>query len=74
MAKLDSMINALVNRPALACFPSIDYGKILNEGILAAAPPGMDKVWTALSGSCANETAYKAAFMYQEAKRRGSYN
>ena len=44
----------------------------MNEGILAAAPPGMDKVWTALSGSCANETAYKAAFMYQEAKRRGS--
>lgn len=72
MTKLDSMVNALVNRPALACFPSIDYGKILNEGILAAAPPGMNKVWTALSGSCANETAYKAAFMYQEAKRRGS--
>lgn len=71
-AKLDAMTNALVNRPALACFPSIDYGKILNEGILAAAPPGLDKVWTALSGSCANETAYKAAFMYQAGKKRGS--
>lgn len=66
------MVSALVNRPALACFPLTDYAKILEEGILAAAPPGMSKVWTALSGSCANETAYKAAFMYQAAKARGS--
>lgn len=72
MAKLQEMTNAIVNRPALACFPSIDYGKILKEGILAAAPPGMTKVWTSLSGSDANETAYKAAFMYQAAKKRGS--
>lgn len=66
------MASALVNRPALACFPQADYAKILEEGILAAAPPGTDKVWTALSGSCANETAYKAAFMYQAANERGS--
>lgn len=71
-ARLDVMVNALVNRPALACFPSIDYGKILSEGILAAAPKGMGHVWTALSGSCANETAFKAAFIYQNSKRRGS--
>ncbi|KAM9885975.1 hypothetical protein OXX79_014489, partial [Metschnikowia pulcherrima] len=55
------MASALVNRPALACFPQADYAQILEEGILAAAPPGTDKVWTALSGSCANETAFKAA-------------
>lgn len=66
------MVNALINRPALACFPLTDYASILKEGILAAAPPGMDKVWTALSGSCANETAFKAAFMYQAANARGS--
>ncbi|CAK7892268.1 4-aminobutyrate aminotransferase [[Candida] anglica] len=71
-AKSDEMATALINRPALACFPSTDYGKVLKEGILAAAPPGLSKVWTALSGSCANETAFKAAFMYQAAKRRGS--
>ena len=71
-AKLDTMANALANRPALSNFPSIDYGKILAEGILAAAPPGMNKVWTALSGSDANETAYKAAFIYQRSKIRGS--
>lgn len=66
------MASALVNRPALACFPQKDYAAILEEGILAAAPPGTNKVWTALSGSCANETAFKAAFMYQAAKQRGS--
>lgn len=66
------MASALVNRPALACFPQKDYASILEKGILAAAPPGTNKVWTALSGSCANETAFKAAFMYQAAKQRGS--
>lgn len=70
-AQSKEMIDSLINRPALACFPSKNYAQILNEGILAAAPPGMSKVWTALSGSCANETAYKAAFMYQAAKERG---
>ncbi|KAG7191354.1 uncharacterized protein KQ657_003526 [Scheffersomyces spartinae] len=70
-AQSEDMVNALVNRPALACFPSKEYGQILEEGILAAAPPGMTKVWTALSGSCANETAYKAALMYQASIKRG---
>lgn len=72
IAKSDEMTNALINRPALACFPPADFGKILNQGILAAAPPGLNKVWTALAGSDANETAYKAAFMYQMAKKRGN--
>lgn len=71
VAKSDEMTSALINRPALACFPSTDFSKILNDGILAVAPPGLNKVWTALAGSDANETAYKAAFMYQEAKKRG---
>ncbi len=61
---------SLANRPALGNFPSTDYGKILKEGILAAAPKGLDKVWTALSGSDANETAFKAAFMYHQQKKR----
>lgn len=71
-AQSKEMASALINRPALACFPPAEYANILKEGILAAAPPGTDKVWTALSGSCANETAYKAAFMYLAAKKRGS--
>lgn len=70
-ARSKEMAVALANRPALGNFPSNDYADILAEGILAAAPPGLDKVWTDLSGSGANETAYKAAFMYKRAKERG---
>lgn len=70
-ARSEEMATALINRPALACFPLADYAQVLQDGILAAAPPGTDKVWTALSGSCANETAFKAAFMYQAANQRG---
>lgn len=71
--KSEQNINAIVNRPALGNFPSSDYADILAEGILSQAPPGLDKVWTDLSGSGANETAYKAAFMYKRAQERG-YN
>ncbi|CAI5756752.1 unnamed protein product [Candida verbasci] len=71
-AKSDEMIDAIVNRPALACFPSTNYAQILKDGLLAAAPPGMNKIWTSLCGSDANETAYKAAFMYQHSKIRGN--
>ncbi|VVT56602.1 uncharacterized protein SAPINGB_P005172 [Magnusiomyces paraingens] len=65
------MAISLANRPALGNFPSSDYAEILADGILAAAPPGLDKVWTDLSGSGANETAFKAAFMYKRAQERG---
>lgn len=72
VAKLDEMTTALINRPALACFPGVDYQKVLEDGILKAAPPGLTKVWTATTGSDANETAFKAAFMLQAARDRGS--
>jgi 4-aminobutyrate aminotransferase/(S)-3-amino-2-methylpropionate transaminase len=65
------MINAIINRPALGNFPSADYADILKTGILAVAPPGLNYVFTALAGSDANETAYKAAFMYYSRMKRG---
>lgn len=70
-ARSDEAVNALVNRPATGNFPGNDYAKILEEGVLKVAPKGMPHVWTALSGSDANETAFKAAFIYQQAVRRG---
>ncbi|KAK9449344.1 4-AMINOBUTYRATE aminotransferase [Limtongia smithiae] len=70
-ARSPDMIDAIVNRPALACFPSKQYEIILREGILSVAPRGLDKVWTSMSGSDANETAYKAAFMYHRLQQRG---
>ncbi|KAK9245435.1 aminotransferase class-III-domain-containing protein [Lipomyces tetrasporus] len=70
-AQSPEMIDAIVNRPALGTFPSTLWEQILREGILSAAPKGFDKVWTSMSGSDANECAYKAAFMYHRAKQRG---
>ncbi len=65
------MASALINRPALGNFPQHDWASILETGILRVAPKGMDQVFTAMAGSDANETAYKAAFMWAAQQRRG---
>lgn len=65
------MIRALINRPALGNFPSADWAEILRTGVLKVAPKGLDQVFTAMAGSDANETAYKAAFMYRRQQERG---
>ncbi|CAK7199098.1 4-aminobutyrate transaminase [Sporothrix eucalyptigena] len=70
-AQTDEMVQALINRPALGNFPSVEWADILRSGILKVAPPGLDQVFTALAGSDANETAYKAAFMWRRQKERG---
>lgn len=65
------MVSAIINRPALGNFPSHDWAHILKTGILKVAPKGLDNVFTAMAGSDANETAYKAAFMYRRQQERG---
>ena len=65
------MVNAIINRPALGNFPSHDWAHVLKTGILKVAPKGLDQVFTAMAGSDANETAYKAAFMWRRQKERG---
>lgn len=72
-AQTPEFAKALMNRPALGSFPSKDWAKTLEDGLLAVCPPGQTKVYTAMCGSCANETAYKAAFMYYRARERGGY-
>ncbi|KAJ5689102.1 4-aminobutyrate aminotransferase [Penicillium macrosclerotiorum] len=71
VAQSPEMIRALINRPALGNFPSADWSHILKSGILRAAPKGLNQVFTAMAGSDANETAYKAAFMYYRQLQRG---
>lgn len=73
-AKSPQMISALINRPALGNFPQHDWASILESGILKVAPKGLDQVFTGMSGSDANETAYKAAFMYKRQQQRGGPN
>jgi 4-aminobutyrate aminotransferase/(S)-3-amino-2-methylpropionate transaminase len=65
------MISALVNRPAIGNFPSQDWLSQLGEGLLRVAPKGMDKVYTAHSGSEANELAFKASFLLWQRRQRG---
>lgn len=71
IAESPEMVNAIINRPALGNFPSHDWADILETGILKVAPPGLNQVFTAMAGSDANETAYKAAFMWRRQKERG---
>ncbi|KAB8416390.1 hypothetical protein FH972_024909 [Carpinus fangiana] len=65
------MASAIVNRPALGNFPSHDWAEVLETGVLKVAPRGLDQVFTGMSGSDANETAYKAAFMWRRQQERG---
>ena len=65
------MASAIINRPALGNFPQHDWASILKGGILKVAPKGLDQVFTAMAGSDANETAYKAAFMWKRRQERG---
>ncbi|KAJ5805818.1 4-aminobutyrate transaminase [Penicillium pulvis] len=71
VAKSPEMASALINRPALGNFPSSEWAHILETGALRAAPKGLNQVFTAMAGSDANETAYKAAFMYYRQLQRG---
>ncbi|KAL2017689.1 hypothetical protein VTK56DRAFT_1849 [Thermocarpiscus australiensis] len=73
-ARSHEMVNGLINRPALGNFPPVDWAEILKTGILKVAPKGLDQVFTAMAGSDANETAYKAAFMWRRQRDRGGPN
>lgn len=65
------MASAIINRPALGNFPQHDWASILESGVLKVAPRGLNQVFTAMAGSDANETAYKAAFMWKRRQERG---
>ncbi|KAH7182718.1 aminotransferase class-III-domain-containing protein [Fusarium flagelliforme] len=70
-ASSPEMVNSIVNRPALGAFPSHDWADLLKSSLLTVAPKGLDNVFTAMAGSDANETAYKAAFMWRRQQERG---
>ncbi|RYP71393.1 hypothetical protein DL769_004701 [Monosporascus sp. CRB-8-3] len=71
VASSRAMVSAIINRPALGNFPPSGWAETLRTGILRAAPRGLNQVFTATTGSDANETAYKAAFIWRRARNRG---
>ncbi|KAG0201371.1 hypothetical protein BGX28_005796 [Mortierella sp. GBA30] len=70
-ASSPEMVQMLVNRPALGVQPHSTWAKTLEESFMSVAPKGLNQVFTAMCGSCSNETAYKAAFMYHQRRKRG---
>lgn len=56
---------------ALGVNPNKDWVESVENAFMRVAPKGMSNVFTVMCGSCANENAFKTAFMYKAAKRRG---
>lgn len=73
LARSDEFIKATMNRPALGSFPPAKWAEWIETGLLAddVRPKGLDHLFTAMCGSCANETAFKAVFMAYRARERG---
>ncbi|CAI5710865.1 unnamed protein product [Hyaloperonospora brassicae] len=61
----------LVQRPCLGVFPPADWVDRLHRTLGAVAPTGLTDVQTLMCGSCSNENAYKAVFIWFQTKRRG---
>ncbi|XP_053625682.1 4-aminobutyrate aminotransferase, mitochondrial [Plodia interpunctella] len=64
-------LRSLVNRPALGVFPGKDWPEKLKNVLLSVAPQGLNNISTMMCGSCSNENAYKAVFMWYRKKERG---
>lgn len=59
------------HRAALGVNPNKDWVDNVENAFMRVAPKGLDQVFTVMCGSCANENAFKTAFMYKAAKLRG---
>ncbi|EPQ30283.1 uncharacterized protein PFL1_02399 [Pseudozyma flocculosa PF-1] len=71
LARTDEFITATMNRPALGSFPPTTWTEWVDTGLGTVKPRGLQQVFTAMCGSCANENAFKAAFMSYRARERG---
>lgn len=66
----ESSLVSVVNRAALGNFPPVNFTKDLDT-LLTVAPRGLTNVVTLACGSCSNENAYKALFMWYQRRQRG---
>uniref|UniRef100_A0A8C7HWM3 4-aminobutyrate aminotransferase n=1 Tax=Oncorhynchus kisutch TaxID=8019 RepID=A0A8C7HWM3_ONCKI len=57
-------MGTFVNRPALGMMPPEQFSEKLVNGLMAVAPKGFSRVQTMACGSCSNENAYKAIFIW----------
>nr|XP_002127680.1 4-aminobutyrate aminotransferase, mitochondrial-like [Ciona intestinalis] len=71
VGKQDNLQNLLINRPAMVTFADMNFPRLVHDSLLRVAPEGLSNVITMGCGSCANENAYKAAFLWYMRDRRG---
>ncbi|XP_062402057.1 4-aminobutyrate aminotransferase, mitochondrial-like [Sardina pilchardus] len=64
-------LSSFVNRPALGMLPPRIFPEKLKDGLISVAPKGFKRVQTMACGSCSNENAYKAIFIWYRTKQRG---
>uniref|UniRef100_H2TN05 4-aminobutyrate aminotransferase n=1 Tax=Takifugu rubripes TaxID=31033 RepID=H2TN05_TAKRU len=64
-------MSTFVNRPALGILPPHNFPDKITQSLLSVAPSGMTRVQTMACGSCSNENAYKAMFIWYRNKERG---
>ncbi|KAL1494315.1 hypothetical protein ABEB36_009931 [Hypothenemus hampei] len=65
-------LKCLINRPALGVYPGEDWPKRLSNIVNSVAPKGLAHINTMMCGACANENAFKHAFMSYRRKIRGN--
>ena len=63
LAKTDEFITATMNRAALGSFPPTNWQELVETSFGTVKPDGLNNIFTAMCGSCANENAFKASFM-----------
>nr|AAA98560.1 GABA aminotransferase-like protein [Ustilago maydis] len=71
LAKTDEFITATMNRAALGSFPPTNWQELVETSFGTVKPDGLNNIFTAMCGSCANENAFKASFMAYRARERG---
>lgn len=64
------VVSLIVNRSALGMMPPAKWPVLLQDSLLKLAPKGMANVQTMACGSCSNENAFKAAFMWYKKRKR----
>ncbi|TYZ61468.1 hypothetical protein PybrP1_004676 [[Pythium] brassicae (nom. inval.)] len=64
-------LSLLAQRPCLGIFPPADWVERIENTLLKVAPKGLSDVNTLMCGSCSNENAYKAVFIWYQTRQRG---
>lgn len=70
-AETEVMQSRIATRTGIGINPSKDQHQLNQDAFMSVAPDGMDRVTTAMCGTCANEGAFKVAMMAFEARKNG---